>query len=51
MKYAVVKTFTDGTFTVEFFDSWKNAREYAEQMRALKSGIIESVIVYEASKY
>ena len=51
VKYAVVRTFADDSFTVDFFDSWKKAREFASEARAQADEWTVSVIVYEASRY
>lgn len=50
-KYIVAKFFTDGTYTTEFFSSLDRAQAYAKEMRNLKNGIIEKVIVYQPTEY
>ena len=51
-QYAVVKEYTDDTFTVEFFRNKEDAIKYAEQVRgaAKEETTIKAVVVYQAAK-
>ena len=48
--YIVIKEYTDGTYTTEFFREKSSAKKYAAEMRNNRSGIIKSVTIYAAVK-
>lgn len=51
MKYIVIKTLVDGTFTTQFFSTLERAQRCAEEYRRLSKMIVESVQIYELTSY